>query len=347
VQNITGCNDVSQHFLLSTKARTLSLAGVLRLSDAEAYETFKAIRFSENGGEAFCPKCGSIDLYNLPRRKMWRCKAEECKGHTFSVTSGTIFASRKLNIRDILAAIAIFTNGAKGHSALQLSRDLDVQYKTAFVLAHKLREAIAAQDKGVKVSGQVEVDGMHAGGYVKPGNKIEGRRDRRLAGNQSGKRQVVMAARERNGQTITFVSKTEGEGVPTIANRIEPGSTVYADEASHWDQLAARFETRRINHSEAYSDLNGTSTNQVESFFSRLRRAEIGTHHHVAGPYLAAYAAEMDWREDNRRVSNGEQYRTIVSAAAHHPVSRQWKGYWQRRAEGSHDSAEDRPLPAE
>ena len=317
---------MSQHFLLSTKARTLSLAEVLRLSDEEAYATFKAIRFSQNSGEAFCPKCGSLALYNLPRRKMWRCKDCPCQ---FSVTSGTIFASRKLSIRDILAAIAIFTNGAKGHSALQLSRDLDVQYKTAFVMAHKLREAIAAQDKGAKVSGKVEIDGMHAGGYVKPANRVEDRRDRRLAGNRSGKREVVIVARERNGKTLTFVAKSEDQGVEGLKERIELGSTVYADEASHWDQLHARYDTVRINHSEAYSD-GDACTNMAESFFSRLRRAEIGTHHHIAGKYLASYAAEMDWREDNRRVSNGEQYRAIVTAAAHHPVSRQWKGYWQR-----------------
>ncbi len=321
---------MSQHFLLSTKARTLSLAKVLRLSDEEAYDAFKAIRFSENGGEAFCPKCGCFDLYALPRRKMWRCKAKEC-GCQFSITSGTIFGSRKLAIRDILAAIAIFTNGAKGHSALQLSRDLDVQYKTAYVLSHKIREAIASLDKGAKVSGKVEIDGMYAGGYVKPANRKEDRKDRRLLANQTGKRQVVVAARERNGKTVTFVAKSEDAGVDGLIARIENGSTVYADEAAHWDEMHARFETKRINHSEMYSDLNGCSTNQVESFFSRLRRAEIGTHHHVAGPYLAAYAAEMDWREDNRRVSNGEQYAAIVSAVAHHPVSRQWKGYWQRK----------------
>ena len=69
---------MAQHFLLSTKARTLSLAQVLRLSDQEAYDAFKAIRFADNGGEAFCPKCGCTDLYSLPRRKMWRCKATEC-----------------------------------------------------------------------------------------------------------------------------------------------------------------------------------------------------------------------------------------------------------------------------
>lgn len=63
-----------------------------------------------------------------------------------------------------------------------------------------------------------------------------------------------------------------------------------------------------------------------------MRRAEIGTHHHIAGPYLNAYADEMAWREDQRRKSNGEQYLSLVSAAARAPVSRQWKGYWQRRA---------------
>ena len=68
----------------------------------------------------------------------------------------------------------------------------------------------------------------------------------------------------------------------------------------------------------------------VESFFSRLRRAEIGMHHHIAGSYLNAYAAEMGWRETNRRKSNGEQYLAMADAALSHPVSRQWKGYWQR-----------------
>jgi ISXO2-like transposase domain len=63
-----------------------------------------------------------------------------------------------------------------------------------------------------------------------------------------------------------------------------------------------------------------------------LRRAEIGIHHHVAGPYLSAYAREMAWRENNRRVSNGEQYLMAADAALQHPISRQWKGYWQRAA---------------
>ena len=152
---VTDTMTMAQHFLLSAKARTLSLANVLRLSDEEAYDRFKAIRFANNGGEAFCPKCGSTDTWALPKRKMWRCK--NCP-YQFSLTSGTIFASRKLSFRDILSAIAIFANGAKGHSALQLSRDLNVQYKTAFVMAHKLREAMGNEGKVRTLSGSVEVD---------------------------------------------------------------------------------------------------------------------------------------------------------------------------------------------
>jgi transposase-like protein len=117
--------------------------------------------------------------------------------------------------------------------------------------------------------------------------------------------------------------------LPVILDRVKAGSIVYADEASCWDTLHAKYLTKRINHSEAYSTPDAC-TNQAESFFSRLRRAEIGTHHHIAGPYLNAYADEMSWREDNRRRSTGELYLAMADAALKHPVSRQWKGYWQR-----------------
>jgi transposase-like protein len=323
---VTYLTAMTQHFLLSKAARTMSLARVARMSDQEARQTFAAIRWASNGGEAFCPRCGCAAVYSYASRPIYKCKA--C-GHQFSVTSGTIFASHKLPIRDYLLAIAIFVNGAKGHSALQLSRDLNVQYKTAFVLAHKLREAIGKGVHAEEISGEVEIDGVYVGGYVKPANYKENRRDRRKAENQTGKRRVVVVMRERNGTTLPFVFKSEDASVETIAARVSRDTVIHADEASHWDRLHARFETRRINHSEAYSD-GQACTNLAESFFSRLRRAEVGTHHHIAGPYLSAYANEMAWREDNRRVANGGLYQMAAAAAMGHPVSRQWKGYWQR-----------------
>ncbi len=293
---------MAQHFLLSAAAKTLSLSVVARMSDEEAHEAFRRIRWAENKGEPVCPGCRCSAVYAYRTRRLWKCKA--CS-HQFSVTSGTIFASRKLPIRDYLMAIAIFVNGAKGHSALHLSRDLDCQYKTAFVLAHKIREAMASECPG-QLAGSVEVDGAYFGGYVKPANHKENRRDLRLRRNQTGKRRVVVVMRERNGDTLPYVFRAEDESVSAIARHIAAGATVYADDASSWDALHARYLTKRINHSLMYAD-GDVSTNQAESFFSRMRRAEIGMHHHIAGPYLHAYAAEMAWREDRRRISNGEQ----------------------------------------
>ncbi len=298
----------------------------MRLSDAEAYEAFKAIRWAETNGEPFCPECGCVAVYAYKTRRIFKCQG--C-GRQFSVTTGTIFASRKLPIRDLLAAIAIFVNGAKGISALQLSRDLDVQYKTAFVLAHKLREAMGAEMRDRKLRGEVEVDGAFFGGYIKPENRKEDRKDRRLEENQNGKRMAVVIMRERKGRSLPFVFGDEHEALSTIIERVEPGSTIYADEASCWDALHSRYEAKRINHSVAYRD-EDACTNQAESYFSRLRRMEVGTHHHVSGKYLSAYAREAAWREDNRREPNGTLYVMATRAALAHPVSRNWKGYWQR-----------------
>lgn len=87
---------------------------------------------------------------------------------------------------------------------------------------------------------------------------------------------------------------------------------------------------KRINHEECYSD-GEACTNNAESFFSRLRRAEMGIHHHIAGPYLGDYSHEMAWREDTRRINNGVQFLLMGLACLSQPSSPRWKGYWQRR----------------
>jgi transposase-like protein len=318
---------MAQHFLLSAQARTLSLVQVARMSQEQAEATFRALRWHETQGEPVCPACGCLAVYGYRTRRLFKCKG--C-GRQFSVTSGTTFHSRKLPVRDYLMAIAIFVNAAKGISALQLGRDLDVSYKTAFVLAHKLREAMAADQVAYSPRGHVEVDGCHVGGHVRQENYKAERKDRRLAENQSGKRRVVVVMRERQGRTLPFVVRAEDEAAPIVAKRVLPGSTVYADEAAHWDALHARFRTHRINHGFAFSD-EGACTNQAESFFSRLRRAEYGQHHRISGVYLPFYAGEMAWREDMRREDTGCQYERCGSDALHHPKSRNWCGYWQRR----------------
>ncbi|GGL62488.1 IS1595 family transposase [Wenxinia marina] len=320
---------MAQHFLLSAAARTLSLRAIYKAGEEAAYDTFRKMRWQDTDGEAVCPRCGHDEAYDIATRRKFKCK--RCL-HQFSVTSGTIFASRKMAFVDLLAAICITVNAAKGVSMLQLSRDLDCQYKTAFVLAHKLREAMALEvHTGEVLDGHVEVDGAYFGGHVRPENRKEDRKDRRLKENQSPRRRVVVAFRERYGRTLPIVVRAEAEGVPLALEHVHRLATMLADEASHWDALHAGWPVQRVNHSLVYSD-HGKHTNWVESYFSRLRRMVAGQHHHVSPQYLHQYATHAAWLEDNRRTDNGGLGRRLVANAMGSPVSRNWAGYWQRAA---------------
>ncbi len=187
---------MAQHFLLSAAARSLSPAKVMRMSDRGAENVFLRLRWPETDGKPVCPNCACQVCYDCRRpagQARWRCKA--C-GADFSVTSGTLFAWHKLPLRTYLMAIAIFCNEVKGKSMLAFARDIDVQYKTAFVLAHKLREAMASSTKALGIGGEgrtAEIDGAWFGGHIRPENLAIDRIDRRLAENRSGKRQVVVA----------------------------------------------------------------------------------------------------------------------------------------------------------
>ena len=323
---------MSQHFLLTRNAKTLSLAQVFRMSDADAETMFRNIRWADTNGDPVCPSCGGLNAYECRRATgSLRFRCRECRAD-FTVTSGTLFASHKLPLRMYLGAIAIFCNEVKGKAALALSRDLGVSYKSAFVLAHKLREAMAEEMKGRVVGGEgktAEIDAGWFGGYVKPANLKADRKDRRFAQNQNGKRKAVIIIRERNGNSVPAVFRSEGQALAFIKSRIAKGTVVQADESPNWDELHASFEMKRINHQEAYS-LDGACTNMAEEYFSRLRRAEAGHHHHIAGAYLLRYAQEASWREDNRRVSNGDQVQRLAGLALGKRTSPDFVGYWQK-----------------
>ncbi len=327
---------MSQHFLLSSAARTLSLAQVMRLTESEAEGLFRRVRWSETKGEPVCPSCGSLGAYEARRPNgglRWRCRQKECR-KDFTVTSGTLFAFHKMPLRMYLAAIAIFANEVKGKSMLALSRDLGVQYKTAFVLAHKMREAMASDMRGRVIGGpgkMAEIDGAYFGGYQKPANFKENRRDRRLTRNQNGKRKVVVIVREREGNTLPAVFQTEAQALGFIRSRVAQGTTINADEAGSWNDLHGRFEMLRINHQEAYSD-GVACTNNAESFFSRMRRGEIGHHHHVAGPYLSASLRKRRGARTTAAWRMASRCEAIGTLAMKARPSVDFCGYWQRSA---------------
>ncbi len=155
---------MSSHFLLSAKARTLSLSAVLRMTDQEAEQAFGRIRWPGTNGKPVCWRCGCQTVYDCRKANgapRWRCKA--CR-KDFSVTSGTIFAFHKMPLRNYLAAIAIFVNEVKGKSAL----------------APQPRSGLPVQD-GVRPGPQAaRGDGFRAKGAAPGRARRDGRSRRRL-----------------------------------------------------------------------------------------------------------------------------------------------------------------------
>src|SRR6201986_3435584 len=257
---------MAQHFLLSAAARSLSPGKVARMSALGAENVFLRLRWPQTAGKPVCPNCGCQICYDCRRsanQPRWRCKA--CRAD-FSVTSGTLFAWHKLPLKSYLMAIAVFCNEVKGKSMLAFARDLDVQYKTAFVLAHKLREAMASSLSALRIGGEgrtAEIDGAYFGGHIRPENLAIDRIDRRLAENQSGKRQVVVTMRERGGRTLAQVFPAEADAVAAIRQRVAKGTIVHADESAAWTPLHARFAMLRINHQDGFS-IGGACTNSAD-----------------------------------------------------------------------------------
>jgi transposase-like protein len=320
---------MAQHFLLSAAARTLSLKQIYAGGEEAAYRRLCRLRWPATNGQPVCPRCAWPETYVLSSRRKYKCKA--CH-HQFSLTSGTIFASRKLAFVDLLGAIALLANAAKGLSALQLSRCINVSYKTAFVLVHKLREALACETREMILNATVEVDGAYFGGHVRPANARSDRVDRRRRDHRRAERRSVIALRQRGGRTVTGVFQQEADGVDFVRSRVQPGARLVTDETAHWDLLSRNFDVERVNHSDAYSFLDGVHINGAESYFARLRRMIRGQHHRVSHGYLASYAAHAAWLEDHRRQSNGALADALIGNGFAAPVSRLWKGYWQRAA---------------
>ena len=328
-----------QHFLQSPRSRTLSLRDLNGMSDADIEALFRKMRWPETDGEPVCTDCGCINSYWLTNQRRWKCR--DCKKQ-YTVTSGTIFAYRKMSLRDILTGIRSFILNAKGHSAIGLSKELGCDYKTAYVFQHKLREALMVSMEDIRLEGDIEIDGGWFGGYIKPENVKINRVDRRLAINQNGKRRVVVGARERGpkGKAIVGVFSSEWDACAWLRERCSRSAQIFADEGAGWIELYASHKVAQVNHSERYAE-GKVNTNQMESLFSRLRRLEVGTHHHIAGPYLARYANDGVWRENNRRLDDRRRVHKTLSAALRTKPSRLFAGYWQHHGKRHVEFATD------
>ncbi|UTO05669.1 IS1595 family transposase [Moraxella sp. FZLJ2107] len=333
-----------QHFLLSAEARNLSPIAIARMSEYEAVMTMKKLHWSA-GGEVACPRCGEKhQAYFIKTRHQWQCK--HCN-YRFSVTAGTLFAHHKLPLRDILFACSLYVNAAKGISALQIARDLNVQYKTAFVLLHKIKEALKVhkQREAMQLSGIVHMDATYVHSSQKPKNKKSERVDRRLKQHENPLKRAILVMRDSFAKqddkqdakqigarnTIAFVAKSENSKVVNnLANKhIAKGSTIHTDESPAYDNLIYFHDLKRVNHQKEYRSDAGVTNNLAESYFSRFKRMYYGQVHKMNNTYLYEYANEVAYREDTRRLSNGVIFNDVVSKCLTSLPSDDWRGYWQ------------------
>lgn len=143
---------------LSREAVTLALPDVMRMSDRECLDYLVLARFG-GWSTVRCAHCGSIGKhYWRSRERRWKCAACD---KTFSVTSGTVFAHRKLSLQQLVGGALLWVNSAAGQPALELRRHLNITYNTAFTLQHKLRESLVRGYNVGLVNGDLEMDGAH------------------------------------------------------------------------------------------------------------------------------------------------------------------------------------------
>ena len=296
-------------------AQAATPAEIAELSEAEARALFSRFRFRETGGEPYCAECGCDALYFISTRHRWRCKGCE---KTFSLTSGTAFAYRKLPFKAILSILAEFNIAYQGRSALEIRRNLRriKGYKTIFVWLHKIRCALKRAEQAIKLRGEVEIDGKEVGGHIRPANMRKDDNERKnfysFPFRASDRKMKVTLGRERDGPARAWVGKEEHHAIVPFGAALLPNTIIYSDAEPNWTDLRDHGRLRQISHKQGFYTPTAC-TNVVESGFRVLGGMEM-IFRHIIGNYLDLYAAQLAWRLTRSRMSDDEGLASIMQA---------------------------------
>jgi transposase-like protein len=247
-----------------------------------------------------CPKCGNTATYALKTRPFhWLCKV--CKNYRFSVISGTIFENTKYPLKTWFEVLWQILNSKKGVSALQIQRQIGSgAYKTAWYMGHRLRAAMHDPDFR-QLMGIVEVDETFIGGKDK--NRHWDKKSHVTGGIGSRKVGVIGAISRKGNVVCQIIENTDAITLNAFVRKAvsETVDLVATDEHSGYRFLKEYFPHEAVSHSAGEYVRGEVHTNNLESFWSLLKRGVMGSFHHVSKKYLPLYLAEFQFRHNNRR----------------------------------------------
>jgi len=285
---------------------------------------------------AACVKCGSVDVYQMRGRDgnrqvnyRWRCREKEC-GAQFTVRTGSIFEDSPIPMHKWAHATWLAASGKKGVAALELCRVIQVSYKTALYMMHRIRFAMAEPD-AAPLDGVVEVDEKYCGG--KPRKLSKGEKEKLIAegkeipvrkrGRGTTKTPVVSAV-QRDGKVRSRVlANVNGQNLKEFLHKtVAPSATLCTDELREYKSATKGYAGHHTtNHGTSEYARTDEETglrvhsNTAESNFALLQRSLIGTYHAVSDKHLHRYVSHADFLWNSRKMSDGDRVSALIRAA--------------------------------
>ena len=267
--------------------------------DEDACDAYLQARRWPNGVR--CPRCGNEKVYPAANRPFhWQCSkcSPTATSYRFSVIAGTIFENTNKPLRDWFRVVHYMLASKKGMSALQIQRMMGFgSYGTAHSMCHKIRAALIEPQE--KLGGIVEVDETYVGGKDK--NKHA---DKRSGGSTTGSGKIAVAgAIKRKGNVIVRVlddvkrDTLEHFVRETVSEKV---SLICTDDAPQYNRLHYRFPHGTVDHSKGEYVHGVVHTQNLDGFWSLIKRGVVGTFHKVSRKYLPLYVAEFQFRYNNR-----------------------------------------------